>query len=153
MGKVRGRGVETVFNTRMNINKLQLSANLNYTYSISKDYTKFSGLELSSYGDQIPYTPWHSGSAILNSQYRDWNLNYSFIYVGKRYNGNVNNIKVNEIQPWYTHDLSLQKQFTVKQYKIKGTVEVNNLLNQQYEVIYNYPMPGRTFRFIISFEL
>ena len=79
--------------------------------------------------------------------------NGSFIYVGKRYNGNVNNIPVNEIQPWYTHDLSLQKEFTFDRHKIKGTVEVNNLLNQQYEVIYNYPMPGRTFRFILSMEL
>lgn len=153
MGKVRGKGIETVTNARIHINKIQLIANINYTYSISEDYTKFSGLEMSSYGDQIPYTPWHSGSAILNGQYNEWNLNYSFIYVGKRYNGNVNNIKVNELQPWYTHDFSLQKEFAFNKYKIKGTIEINNLFNQQYEVIYNYPMPGRTFRFIFSMEL
>lgn len=153
MGKVRGKGIETVINAHMSVKKVDITANLNYTYSISEDYTKFSGLEMSSYGDQIPYTPWHSGSAIINAQYSKWNLNYSFIYVGKRYNGNVNNIPVNEIQPWYTHDLSLQKEFTFDRHKIKGTVEVNNLLNQQYEVIYNYPMPGRTFRFILSMEL
>jgi len=153
MGQVRGKGIESVINMGMHINKVNLSANLTYAYTESRDYTKFSGLEISSYGDQIPYTPWHSGSAILNAEYESWNFNYSYIYVGKRYNGNVNNIKVNEVQPWYTHDLSVQKSFAVNNYKIKGTVELNNALNQHYEVIYNYPMPGRTLKFIIGIEL
>ncbi|MCV9933596.1 TonB-dependent receptor [Flavobacterium sp. LS1R47] len=153
MGQVKGKGIESVLNVGMHIGKVNLATNLTYTYSESRDYTKFAGLELSSYGDQIPYTPWHSGSAILNAGYESWNFNYSFIYVGKRYNGNVNNIKVNEVQPWYTHDLSMQKSFAISNYLIKGTIELNNVLNQQYEVIYNYPMPGRTLKFIISIEL
>lgn len=153
IGQVKGKGIETVLNMATHFNKLRLDANLTYTYSQSQDFTKFVGLEMSSYGDQIPYTPWYSGSGILNAGYESWNFNYSFIYVGKRYNGNVNNIKVNEVQPWYTHDLSVQKSFAFKNYKLDGAIEVNNALNQQYEVIYNYPMPGRTFKFIISFEL
>jgi len=153
MGQVKGKGIESVVNMGMHINHLNLSANLTYTYSESQDYTKFGGLELSSYGDQIPYTPWHSGSGILNADYKTWNFNYSFIYVGKRYNGNVNNIRINEVQPWYTHDLAVQKSFAIHDYKLKGTMEINNALNQHYEVIYNYPMPGRTLKFIISIEL
>ncbi len=153
IGEVKGKGIETVLNMATHIDKVNLTANLTYTYSQSQDFTKFSGLEMSSYGDQIPYTPWHSGSGILNAGYKSWNFNYSFIYVGKRYNGNVNNIKVNEVQPWYTHDLAVQKSFAFKNYKLNGAIEMNNAFNQQYEVIYNYPMPGRTFKFIISFEL
>lgn len=153
MGQVKGKGIESVLNMGTHINKLKLAANLTYAYSESRDFTKFAGLELSSYGDQIPYTPWHSGSGILNADYETWNFNYSFVYVGKRYNGNVNNIKINEVQPWYTHDLSVQKVFAFNNYKLKATVEVNNALNQHYEVIYNYPMPGRTFKFIISITL
>ena len=153
MGQVKGYGIESVVNMATHFDKVNLTANLTYTYSESRDYTKFGGLELSSYGDQIPYTPWHSGSGILNANYESWNFNYSFIYVGKRYNGNVNNIKINEVQPWYTHDLSVQKSFSLRSCKIKGSVECNNVLNQQYEVIYNYPMPGRTFKFIIGIEI
>jgi len=153
IGQVKGKGIETVLNMATHIDKVNLTANLTYTYSQSQDFTKVSGLEMSSYGDQIPYTPWHSGSGILNAGYESWNFNYSFIYVGKRYNGNVNNIKVNEVQPWYTHDLAVHKSFAFKNYKLDGAIEVNNAFNQQYEVIYNYPMPGRTFKFIISFEL
>ena len=36
------------------------------------------------YRDQIPYIPWHSGSAILALFYKGWGLNYSFIYTGQR---------------------------------------------------------------------
>lgn len=153
MGKVRGKGVEVVSNLKMHIDQVYLTTNLTYAYTESTDKTKLFGIAKSSYGDQIPYTPWHSGSAIANATYKTWDLNYSFIYVGKRYNANVNNIKVNEAQPWYTHDLSLQKVFNFKQLIAKTTVEVNNLFNQQYEVIANYPMPGRTFRFIVSLEI
>ena len=153
IGKVRGKGIEASANLDMSVDKVKISANLTYAFTESRDYTRVFGLSLSSYGDQIPYTPWNSGSAILNTSYGTWNLNYSFIYVGKRYNGAFNNIKTNEVQPWYTHDLSLQKEFRLKFAKLTGTVEVNNLLNQHYEVIYNYPMPGRTFRFIISVAL
>ncbi|OXG04142.1 outer membrane cobalamin receptor [Flavobacterium araucananum] len=153
IGQVRGKGVESVVSMETHIGKVDLAANLTYTYSESRDYTKFAGLELSSYGDQIPYTPWSSGSGILNANYKSWNFNYSFIYVGKRYNGNVNNIKINEVQPWYTHDLAVQKSFAIHHYQLKGAIELNNVLNQNYEVIYNYPMPGRTMKFIISIAL
>lgn len=153
IGKVKGKGIETVANAELNIDKVKASVNLTYAYTESKDYTKIFGLGLSSYGDQIPYTPWHSGSAIANVGYDGWNLNYSFIYVGKRYNGAFNNVSKNKVQPWYTHDISLQKELGFKHFSANGTIEVNNLLNQHYEVIYNYPMPGRTFRFIISIAL
>lgn len=152
IGKVKGKGVETSLKIGTHVGKVAMATNLNYAYSVSKDYTKVFGKPLSSYGDQIPYTPWHSGSVSHNMNYDGWNLNYSFIYVGKRYNGGVNNIQVNEVQPWYTHDIALSKEVPFKFMKATAGVEVNNLLNQHYEVIYNYPMPGRMFKFIVTLE-
>ena len=35
---------------------------------------------------------------------------------------------------------------TTGKVNMKVTAEVNNLLNQQYEVIQNYPMPGTNVR-------
>lgn len=153
MGKVEGKGIDVAAGVRMRLGQVTTSTNLVYSYSESTDYTKVNGLKLSSYGNQIPYTPWHSGSVIMNGIYQGWAVNYSFVYVGERYNGGVNNIPKNLVQPWYTHDISFQKEVMYKTYRIKGSVEVNNALNQHYEVIYNYPMPGRNFRFIISIEL
>lgn len=154
LGKVENIGIESTANTTIALTEdLFLNTTLTYEYTTAKDKSKTPQGKPSFYGDQIPYTPWHSGSAILELDYKDWALNYSFIYVGKRYNGNKNNIKRNEIQPWYTHDLSLQKSFKWKNYNFKSTLEANNLANQYYEVVTNFPMPGRNFRLTLSFEL
>lgn len=152
IGKVVGKGTESSLNLKTHIGRVEMSTDFTYAYTSSKDYTKVFGIQLSSYGDQIPYTPWHSGSVIHNMKYAGWNLNYSFIYVGKRYNGGSNNIKVNEVQPWYTHDVSLSKELSIWNFKTNLAVEVSNLLNQHYEVIYNYPMPGRMFKFIATLQ-
>ncbi len=154
MGKVENRGVEVSASTQWHINKVQLSTNFTYSYTKAQDFTKISGTKMSSYGDQIPYTPWHSGSLIANVMYQSWAFNYSLIYVGERYDGAVNNIARNHIQPWYTHDISLQKEVQVsKSHQLKVSLEVNNVLNQYYDVVLNYPMPGRNCRFVLSFAL
>lgn len=154
LGKVENYGIETRTGFLFRLSpELQLGSTLTYEYTVAKDLSRTPQGKTSYYGDQIPYTPWHSGSSILTLDYKSWGLNYSFIYVGKRYNGNKNNIKRNEIQPWYTHDLSLQKQFSLHGHSLKVSLETNNLANQYYEVVTNFPMPGRNFRLILNFEL
>ena len=104
------------------------------------------------YNDQIPYIPWHSGSAILGLSYRQWDVNYSFIYAGKRYN-QQENIVYNYMPAWYTSDLSAGYRLQGKGYALRLMLEVNNLLDQQYDVILNYPMPGRNFAVTLTMEM
>lgn len=154
MGKVESKGVDVSAAVFGHIGQVKMNTNLSYSFTKAQDFTTINGKKLSSYGDQIPYTPWHSGSVIAGVEYHTWTLNYSFIYVGDRYNGAVNNIPRNYVEPWYTHDLSLQKEFRIRgRYLLKASVEVNNALNQYYDVVLNYPMPGRNFRFIVSLSL
>lgn len=154
MGKVESKGVDASAAAFGNIGAVKLNTNLSYSFTKAQDFTKINGKKLSSYGDQIPYTPWHSGSVIAGVEYDLWTLNYSFIYVGERYNGAVNNISRNYVEPWYTHDFSLQREFRIRsRYLLKASVEMNNALNQHYDVVLNYPMPGRNFRFIVSLSL
>ena len=56
------------------------------------------------------------------------------------------NIPENYEQPWYTSDLSGSKEFKLKKGSFKLGLEVNNVLNQNYSVIRNFPMPGRNYR-------
>ena len=62
-------------------------------------------------------------------------------------------IKPDYEQPWYTHDLSASYNFGWLGADMRLTAEVNNLLNQQYDVIRNYPMPGRNYKFILKIDL
>lgn len=154
MGKVESKGVDASAAVFGHIGAVKLNTNLSYSFTKAQDFTKINGKKLSSFGDQIPYTPWHSGSVIAGVEYDSWTLNYSFIYVGERYNGAVNNISRNYVEPWYTHDFFLQREFRIRsRYLLKASVEMNNALNQHYDVVLNYPMPGRNFRFIVSLNL
>lgn len=125
---------------------MDITLRLQYTWQRAIDITN---PEDNYYRDQIPYIPHHSGSAIANIAWRRWNLNYSFIYVGERYN-QQENIRYNYTQPWYTSDVSLTRDFTLGKVGLRATVEVNNLLSQDYDVIINYPMPKRKYRFTLT---
>lgn len=129
--------------------KIELTTKLQYTYQEAIDITNPAD---TYYRHQIPYIPWHSGSAIVMLGWKDWSLNYSFIYVGERYN-QQENILYNYTQPWYTNDISLIKAFKIKNTLLKATLEVNNLLSQDYDVILNYPMPKRNYRLGITVEI
>jgi outer membrane cobalamin receptor len=45
------------------------------------------------------------------------------------------------------------KSFKIKKVVMKATIEVNNLLSQDYDVILNYPMPKRNYRFGLVVEI
>lgn len=120
-----------------------------YTYQRAIDVTDASK---PFYRNQIPYIPLHSGSLIVGLDWPYLSLNYSFIYTGERWNGQVNN-NYNYMQPWYTSDLSASYRFMLRDCEIKTSFEVNNLLDQQYDVIVNYPMPGRNFAIGIEVKI
>lgn len=152
MGLVETKGIDASAQLTLPLGSVMSNLNLNYGYSKAQDFTKINGKRMSSFGDQIPYTPWHSGSAITGLTWREWGLNYSFIYVGERYDGAVNNIDRNRVEPWYTHDLSADYTLRYKKYNTRLSVEVNNLLDQHYDVVLNYPMPGRNYKCSITIQ-
>ena len=122
---------------------------LQYTFQLARDVTDS---RTPYYNCQIPYIPRHSGSATVAITCRQWSMNYSFIYTGERYNGQEN-IIYNHMEPWYTSDLSLQYRFRGLNAGWTTTLEVNNLFNQDYDVILNYPMPKRNYALKVTVEL
>lgn len=155
LGTVEIKGIDVSTSSLIALSKnLFVNVKLSYTYQKAQDFTKRKSEELQkiTYGGQIPYIPWHNGSAIVGLMYKDWRLNYSFIYVGERYHNSAN-IPENYEQPWYTHDMSVSKTFIYKKWNGKVSLEINNLLSQDYEVVLNYPMPKRNYKLSISFEI
>lgn len=146
LGYVEIRGLDVSVQSWWQRGKFSVNGRIGYTYQKAQDFTSSSD---PFYGGQIPYIPWHSGSFIAGMDYDGWSLNYSFIYVGERYTGRAN-ILDKYVPAWYTHDVSVAKDFRFPNAGMRVAVEVNNLLNQQYEVIWRYPMPGTNFRIIIS---
>ena len=149
LGEVEIKGVEINTDTKFDLpNDLKLNLGLSYTYQKSIDITPKG----STYGDQIPYTPIHSGTVTSFLGRREWDLHYSFIYTGERYSQKAN-IPVNYVQPWYTHDLAVGWNGKLLKTNVRLSAEVNNLFNQYYDVILNFPMPGRNVRFNLSITI
>jgi vitamin B12 transporter len=136
------------------VKKVFANIKLSYTHQKAQDFSKRKNetLQAITYGGQIPYIPWNNGSAIVGLMYKDWRVNYSFIYVGERYHNSAN-IPENYEQPWYTHDMSFSKTFQQKQWNGKISLEINNLFSQDYEVVLNYPMPKRNYKIALSVEI
>lgn len=150
LGKVEIKGLDVQMQTEWNMGDFWIRPLLAYTYMQARDLTD-SGKTY--YGDLIPYSPRNSLSFAAMMDYKNWGLNYSFTYAGNRYDANQDNIQYNYLPPWYTHDLSLQKSFHLKKMNLTAALEVNNVLDQYYDVILNYPMPGRNYRLILKIEL
>ena len=149
LGEVETNGIETNVTTSGKIGSdFNYTTILTYTFQESLDVTPRSN----SYGQQIPYVPKHSGGLSLMLDYKNIALNYSFIYTGERYSQKAN-IASNYLQPWYTHDMSVNYALPfLGENPLKLGLEVNNLFDQQYAVIKNFPMPGRSFRMNLNYE-
>ena len=146
LGEVEIKGLEA--NTNLGFRfpaEVLLDLGLSYTFQKAIDITP----DGTTYGNQIPYSPIHSGTLIASVRWRSLQLNYSFIYTGERYSQKAN-IPVNYVQPWYTHDMALAWEGKAFKRPVRAGVEVNNLLNQYYDVVLNFPMPGRNYRFNVS---
>ena len=146
LGYVEIRGCDLNASATFDLtNDVLLTVAAAYTYQKAQDFTDPNEM---TYGGQIAYIPWHSGSATANLQWQGLSVNYAFIYVCERYHNSAN-IPANHEQPWYTHDLSIS--YSMPHWYF--AVEINNMLNQQYDVILNYPMPGINGKGIIRFTI
>lgn len=106
-----------------------------------------------TYGGQIAYIPKHSFSATATYMWADrLKLAYALCYVGSRYTSSAN-IPVNKVQPWYTSDIMASYTWHLPNgSEIQAGLEFNNIFNQQYEVIPNYPMPGLNGKGILKYS-
>lgn len=150
LGRVHIKGIDVEAQTITQLSQMwRLDVRAQYTYQDARDVTNPTD---TYYHHQIPYVPWHSGSVVVGVASDRWTLDYSFIYVGKRYN-QQENIRYNYMQPWYTNDVHASYTFRWGKARCRLTAEVNNLLNQDYDVILNYPMPRRNYALGLTMEL
>ncbi len=142
-GKVEINGVDATIESALKINaKTNLLLASSYTYQSATDKTDKSK---STYNHQLPYTPNHSGSAraLIETVWVD--LAYSLIWSGERYY-NAYNSPQYQLNGFFDHGITLSKEITSRFGKITMSIEGMNLLNKNYQIVRNYPMPGRSYR-------
>ena len=144
IGRVDIKGVDANLKFSLPVTKdIRFHCTANYSYQQALDRTPDS----SNPGEQIPYTPVHSGSASVSCQYKKLEGGYNLLYSGKRWTGQ--NISTNLLPAYAEHSLFCR--ITVQKFRVMG--EIINLLDTQYQIIQFYPMPGRNYRVTLSMDL
>lgn len=118
-----------------------------YTYTKALDVTEPGGR---TYGHQLPYTPRVSGS-VHSTLATPWlDISYALLWSGKRYAG-FQNYAENRLPGFMDHSLSFSREISVGSALLQLKAEILNLNDKNYSVVRYYPMPGRSFRFKISY--
>ena len=120
-----------------------LGLTLNYTFQHAVDKTPDS----ETYNEQIPYTPWNSGSGALTYRYKNLEIGYNIHFTGARYRGQVTDTK-NYLAPYFVNSANVGYKY--KNWKLNA--ELINLFNVQYEIVKFYPMPRRNFRIALQYK-
>jgi len=159
LGKVRIFGADIAFDIELLLHKnLILNILANYSFQDARD---FSDKKDDFYGHLIPYAPQNCASLAVNLAYKKWQFNYSFLYTGERFSSSENYAE-NHIAPFQTHDISAGYTFILeqrtknkeqRQQKLSVNLNVNNIFNQQYNIVLNYPMPGTNFKVAVSWKI
>lgn len=153
VGRVDIKGIETrLENTLSLTQKVNLQLTGSYTYQRALDKTdKHNRPDKVTYNHQIPYTPRHSGLISLSVTNPLVDISYTALFVGKRFALPYNSSE-NKLSGYQDHTLSLHREFSIKKYRLGAQFEVLNLWDNRYDIIRNYPMPGRQFRGSITFK-
>ena len=145
-GKAKMKGLDAKLTANIKITEaIDVDATGAYSYIRAYDADKESPTAANTYKGQLPYTPKHSGSASLTVNNPWVNISYTLIAGGVRYT-NAENIASNKMDSYTDHSITAFKELNLKGYKLFANASLLNMLNKHYQIIQNYPMPGRSFR-------
>ena len=149
IGLVTTHGLETGLELHSQKGLVRPALLVSYTYQRSMDKTESKS---STWNHQLPYTPRHSASAVTWIETPYVSASCNLLYSGEFYCNGYNGPEYR--MPSYCEvGCSLWRKFAVKSFDISLKAECINLTDSRYELVRNYPMPGRQLRFTATLEL
>jgi vitamin B12 transporter len=149
LGKVNITGLDFNLEASRKWKKdLELTAAWNHSYQRALDLTDPTS---KVYNQQIAYAPRVYGSGRLSLVASGFQFGYALLYSGHRY-VTGQNITENDL-PGYV-DQSVSVRYTLK--RLWGDLvlrgDIQNLADTNYEIVRNFPMPGRMMLFTVQFD-
>ncbi len=148
LGEVEIKGIDATGSLSLQPwERIRINLSGNYTYQQALDITNSDPTTEAgrTYKHQIAYTPRVSGSGQAGIETPWINFSYSFLFSGKRYVQNEN-IAENSMEGYSDHSISISRSFHILKTHTSVSVEVLNIANKNYEIVKNFPMPGRFVR-------
>lgn len=149
IGHVVTHGFETGLDVVKTEGRIRPAAKLSYTYQRAMDKTDSQG---TTWNHQLPYTPRHSASAVAWMETPYVNASCNLIYSGRYFSNGYNGPEYG-MSSYYELGCSLWKAINLKNYSLTVKGECINLTDYRYELVANYPMPGRQFRLTFTVDL
>lgn len=149
VGRVTTHGLETGLETACQCASVRTGLTASYTYQRAMDKSDASS---ATWNHQLPYTPRHSASGVVFIETPYLNASCNLIYSGKYYCNSYNGPEY-AMSSYYEAGCSLWKDIHMKQCDICLKAECVNMTDSRYELVRNYPMPGRQLRVTLSIDL
>lgn len=149
IGLVTTHGLETGLELHSLQGSVRPALLVSYTYQRSMDK---SDSKSSTWNHQLPYTPRHSASAVTWIETPYVNASINLLYSGEYFCNGYNGLEYHML-PYYELGCSLWQTFSIRSFDISLKAECINLTDSRYELVRNYPMPGRQVRLTATIEL
>ena len=146
--EVDAYGFESSFSAGFSLSDLdfRIDAGLDYRRSVIGS-ERFDGDQ--GTGRQLRYVPEWTGRSAVSVNYRTLMAELNYRWTGRRY---VTQDHTSSLDPFGSADLSLAANRTIQGTELRIRLSVNNLLDEQYEIIQWYPMPGRYLELSAGFR-
>ena len=105
-----------------------------------------------SFYGQMPYVPIHSVNSVVSLSWMRWSFTCSYNFNGETYASNINTSE-SRIKNYHLLDVNLSKELSLWGVDFKLGADFKNILNQKYEVIQYYPMPGFNWNLYLKISL
>jgi iron complex outermembrane receptor protein len=148
VNEVHARGIEAGLNLKLKIAGILIALNNNYHYCISTSERAIS-VNDSSVGKQLIYIPVHTFNSTLSLQRNGFFGSYIFTYVSNRFTSPDN---LSYMQGYYLSNIILGKNFHLRNFILSLQLQINNLLDLDYQSIVDRPMPGRNYALTLKFN-
>lgn len=149
VSKVWARGAENELSVSFPLNEILVKTSVSYTYARSTKEKADAPKDL-TYHKQLINVPEHKGMASLSLRYSGYTFYIAQSFTGLRYASQDN---TRSVDPYTLSNLSLSKVLRFQSHQLNVSFQINNLWNNVYQVILNYPMPLRNFQLNIQLKL
>lgn len=149
VGKVKSNGIETTA-------ELSRKFGERYTLLFSGSYSwqkceNRTNSESPYYGNQIAYTPEHMGSAALSFENPWVNLSVHGNGISRRYTTNEH-YSGTGVAGYFETGITAYHKFNLWHGVLEPRIDIKNLLDKQYYIVANYPMPGISWQISINYK-
>ena len=148
IGKAEILGLDVTAKAAHTMGRHTLTAALNYSMQRARNHTN---PESPFYDNQLAYLPLHSGAGSLSWENPWVNVSISGHTIGERWSTNEHQTSTH-ISRYSEVGATIWRRFHIGRPVAEVRFDVKNLFDKQYEIVRNYPMPGRSWQLTLNMK-